>query len=554
MNIHVSSPFAFTSGPTNAEVIIIGEAWGSDEERERRPFVGSSGQELTRILSDAGLRRDQILFTNVVDARPAGNDFALFWNTPQLEAGLAKLDALISTVKPKLIIGCGNIPLWALTSRVKLKKPPGGISNWRGSQLMSCPINGQSYPFLPIYHPAAILRSWDLRYVTVHDLKVRAVPFLFGSKSQWDVSDKPSFYAVPPTSQLSVLHHWLKTRSELLLAVDIETWRRSYIACIGLADSDRAICIPFFHFDAEGRVVDVMSAEEETEVWLLIRELLERPNVKITGQNYIYDAQYLARMVNIHVPPAFDTMLAHHLCWPGTPKSLDYLASLYCENYSYWKDESQEWDTTLNHEMMWRYNCKDVHYTYEITIALQKLIATFSMKENFNFQLDQWKLALAMMLRGVRINREFMADIRMDLLEAGARLEQFLLDCVPEDLQYTSTGGYWFNSPKATMHLFYDVLKLDPVLNKKTKRPSANAEALDVLRKRAHWLAPIFEALEDLRSVGVFVSHFLEVKLFNNRMCSSFNVGGTETFRWSSSSNGFDEGTNLQNIPKGDKE
>lgn len=548
-----SSPFACTSGPTSAEVMLVGEAWGADEERQQKPFVGSSGLELNRMLQEAGLRRDQILCTNVVNLRPAGNDFESIWNTPAVTAGLEKLDRLIDAVKPKLIIGCGNIPLWALTSRAKLKKPPGGISNWRGSQLETIPISGSRYNFLPIYHPAAILRAWDLRYVTIHDLKARAVPFLYGGKGYWVPPDKPSFYTTPIQPQLAVLRHWLETRSELLLTVDIETWRRRFIACIGVADGTRAICIPFFYFDSEGRVVDVMSAAEETVVWSQLKKLFAKPNVKISNQNIIYDAQYLARCVNIHLKPHFDTMLAHHLCWPGTPKSLDYLASLYCKDYVYWKDESQEWDTGLSHEQLWKYNCKDVHYTHEVTLELMKLVDKLGMQSQLSAQMDQWRLAFSMMLKGVRIDQELMSATRLKLLDVGAELEAFLLEAVPADLRYTSTGGPWFNSPKATMEILYGALKLDPILHKKTKRPTVNGEALDILKKRAPIFSTLFSKLDDLRSVGVFSSHFLDVKLFNGRMCSAFNVGGTETFRWSSSSNGFDEGTNLQNIPKGDE-
>lgn len=546
------SCFQFTSGPSNAEVILVGEAWGADEERARKPFVGSSGQELTRILVDAGLRRDLILLTNVIHHRPVGNDFTSVWNTDIIEKGLADLDRLIDTVKPKLIIGCGNIPLWAMTSRARSKKPPGGIMSWRGSQLETLPIAGRKYPFLPIIHPAAILRAWDLRYVTVHDLKARAVPFIYGGKGYWTPTERCSHYSADCQQQFSVLRNWLKDRKPLLLAVDIETWRRKFVACIGVADASRAICIPFFHFDAEGRMVDVMTLDQETEVWRLLKELFARPNVKVTNQNIIYDAQFLARCYGIHLNPVFDTMLAHHTCWPGTPKDLAYLASLYCKDYVYWKDESQDWAEEMGHEQLWSYNCKDVHYTYEITIELQKLLFKLGRWEQFMSQMDQWHLAFAMMLKGVRIDQQLMSQTRLQLMEAAAPLEQFLLDCMPADIRYTSTGGYWFNSPIATARIFYDILKLEPILHKKTKRPTVNGEALEILKKRAPALRQIFEALDDLRSIGVFISHFLDVKLFGGRMCSSFNVGGTETFRWSSSSNGFDEGTNLQNIPKGD--
>lgn len=546
-------PFLFTSGPRNAEVIIIGEAWGADEALQRLPFVGASGKELTRILAEAGLPRERALLCNVVDAKPENNDFEYFWNTPALTAGLNKLDQLISIVKPKLIIGCGNIPLWAMTSRASSKKPPGGITDWRGSQLYTIPINGVEYPFLPIFHPAAILRSWDLRSITVHDIKVRALRYLHNIRP-WKEPAREMYFSADISSQLSVLDYWLSSSTELLLSVDIETYRRKFIVCIGLADTQRAICFPFFYFKSDGTIVDVMSAEMEATVWIKLKTLLEQPRVKVTGQNFIYDIQYLRRCIGINIIPAFDTMLAHHLCWPGTPKGLSYLASLYCDHYIYWKDESQEWDTGLTHEQMWKYNCKDVIYTIEITRELQNLIPKLNLSQQFIWQMEQWELAADMMRRGIRIDVKLMEKIRTDLMEIGCKLETYLLACVPEDLKLTSTGGYWFNSPKATAELFYHYIGLPVQLHRKTKKPTTDDTALDAIQKKIPWIRPLITCLSDLRSTGVFVSHFIDVKLFFGRMCSSFNVGGTETFRWSSSSNGFDEGTNLQNIPKGDEE
>ena len=66
-------------GPTNAKLMIIGEAPGETEERLGRPFVGSSGQELTKMLAEAGLDRSQIYLTNVFLDRPPENKFQEHW-------------------------------------------------------------------------------------------------------------------------------------------------------------------------------------------------------------------------------------------------------------------------------------------------------------------------------------------------------------------------------------------------------------------------------------------------------------------------------------------
>ncbi len=48
-----SEPFAHTSGPRDAKLVLLGEAWGESEEQHRRPFCGQSGRELFRMLGDA---------------------------------------------------------------------------------------------------------------------------------------------------------------------------------------------------------------------------------------------------------------------------------------------------------------------------------------------------------------------------------------------------------------------------------------------------------------------------------------------------------------------
>ena len=573
-------PFLYTSGPRNAEVLLVGEAWGKAEDRLKSPFQGAAGNELNKILFDAGFLRSQILCANVVNARPKGNEFTefLYSNTeakklgvpsfkgaypkPIVIDGIAKLEALILVVQPKLIIGCGNIPLWALTSKAKVStkagfKLPGGIMNWRGSQLYYTAPDGHQIPYLPIIHPAAILRSWDLRAPTVHDLKARAQAYL-SYKLEWSEPKLNSDYSGDFLKVYNQLNFWIhratNAKKPLKLAVDIETWKRAHIACIGICDDKTELCIPFFYFDKDGNMIDQFSLPGEVMIIKKLQKLLTHPNVYIIGQNYKYDYQFMYRTWCFKSKFNFDTMLAHHLLWPGTPKSLDYLASLYSHYYCYWKDESQEWDKDLNHQDLWKYNCKDIRNTYEIAIVLEDLLKSQNMTTQYQMQLDQWELTAEMEIDGVKIDTELRSKMNKELSTIAGQLEDYLLNCIPENTRYTAAGGPWFTSPTLTMDIFYRQLGLQEQKNRKTKKPSADAEAIDKLRKLYPWLKGIFDRLELLRSISVFRSHFLEAKLSpDKRIRCSYNIGGTETFRWSSNLNPFDEGTNLQNIPKGDE-
>jgi uracil-DNA glycosylase family 4 len=569
----MSDPFLYTSGPRDASILIIGEAWGHEENTEKKPFVGFSGQELRKMLGEAGILTSYCLFANLVDARPADNDFTNFLNTksksiplfrgvyakPELTAGHDKLLKLIDTLKPKLIIACGNWPLWALTNCTKQKTSTGyvvptGIRSWRGSQLLTETINDRQYPLLPILHPASILRDWSWRATTVQDLRARGARFVNG-KTTWTAPKRDAIYGVSAERILSQLTEFLRLcdKGPTELSIDLETYARKWIACIGLCDDKTELCIPFFSFTESGVIKNEFTLQEETSIITLLRSVLSHPNLRVIGQNFIYDYQWITSFFGIKLSVAFDTMLAHHLLYPGTPKSLDYLASMYCEHYVYWKDESEDW-VGGKHLELWEYNCKDVRFTYEIAQELKKIIAKENLTDQYNFQLEQWQLAASMMDLGVRFNVEGKNAIRADLLAAAKEIETYLLLCVPENSRYTDSRRPWFTSPTLTADILYNQLGLKKVLHKKTKKPTTDAQALDTLGKQNLFLRPVFEKVAKYRSIQVFLSHFIDAKISSdNRIRCSYNVGGPETFRWSSSSNAFDEGTNLQNIPKGEE-
>jgi uracil-DNA glycosylase family 4 len=91
-----------TKGPSNANIIIVGESWGSEEARAQRPFVGSSGTELNRILAHAGLNPLDILFTNVVAAQPQGNETWRFFEPKAIDRSSIHQGHLLSQLATTL--------------------------------------------------------------------------------------------------------------------------------------------------------------------------------------------------------------------------------------------------------------------------------------------------------------------------------------------------------------------------------------------------------------------------------------------------------------------
>ncbi|CAK0777699.1 uracil-DNA glycosylase [Gammaproteobacteria bacterium] len=333
-------------GPIPAQVMVIGEAPGAEEERQGKPFVGASGHELTRMLHEAGISRSECFVTNVCRERPFANDITNFiakakkdqtsdhiqlrdkWVKRPIVSGYNLLLQEIEMVKPGLIITLGNVPLWALTGIW-------GITKWRGSMLRTSDSNIR---LVPTYHPAAILRQWDWRAIAVHDLR-RAAKYRFADYPvpPWNFLVRPSFGdTVRTLDNLLDLAH----QQPLELSFDLET-RSGHIACAGISwTTNDAISIPFMCVEnQEG----YWQAWEEAEIVYRLYLLLTHPNAQVVGQNLLYDAQYTYRHWHF-IPRVYqDTMISHHVAFAGLPKKLDFQASMYCEQYVQWKPDRTAW-------------------------------------------------------------------------------------------------------------------------------------------------------------------------------------------------------------------
>lgn len=568
--------FYGTSGPRSGNpIMIVGESWGQRESELKQPFVGTSGDELTRMLSEAGIRRDNCFMTNVVPARPPGNRMSEFFHQTTVAKkngisslrglypkeiilnGLEALQEQIKRVNPKAIIGFGNYTLWALTddnfsiqNSTKDdpgKKVPGGITSWRGSQLYCA---GSTIPFMPTYHPAAILRKWDWRYPTMHDLRQRFRKAINGSWGQpeYNFTVRPSYADV--ISRIEWIEQRANTEGTFKLSVDLET-AFGHVGCIGLGWSSlEAICIPFWSKETRSAYWEPW---QETEIVMRLRKLIGNRNIKIRGQNFLFDSQWFAYYWGVIPTTDVDTMTLQHLCWPGTPKGLDYISSLYCSYHRYWKDEGKEWHPSFSDEQEWTYNCKDCVVTYEAADALSSVVTHFKLNEQAKFQMEQFHLALDMMIRGVRIDENARQHFSQELGIAKHQLEEWLDWFIPESVYERPRtksgklkGARWFDSPKQAAFVLFDLLHL------KAAKRSTDNDTLTECIPREPLLGKLMQNILDLRSVAKFKRDFVEARLsIDHRMRCSFNISGPKTFRWSSSEDAFGNGANLQTIPKG---
>ncbi len=143
-------------GPENAEIMLIGEAPGFNEDKQGRPFVGAAGQFLEKLLASANLSREDVYITNTVKCRPLNNRDPL----PVEMATCRKyLDRQIAAIAPKVIVTLGRHSLTSFLPKETITKARGRPRS----------VNGMT--LFPMYHPAAALHQQSLREVIEADIK-----------------------------------------------------------------------------------------------------------------------------------------------------------------------------------------------------------------------------------------------------------------------------------------------------------------------------------------------------------------------------------------------
>jgi uracil-DNA glycosylase len=150
----------FADGAEAADLMMIGEAPGAQEDRLGLPFVGPAGKLLDRMLAAIGRDRTNTTITNVTYWRPPGN------RTPtpaEVETCLPFVHRHIALVRPKVLVAVGAVATRALTG------DPAGIMRLRG-QWRTLEVEGAGYPLMPLLHPAFLLRQPEAKRFAWNDL------------------------------------------------------------------------------------------------------------------------------------------------------------------------------------------------------------------------------------------------------------------------------------------------------------------------------------------------------------------------------------------------
>ena len=137
--------FVFGVGNPNADLMLIGEAPGRNEDLQGEPFVGRAGQLLDKILAAINLSREEVYIANVLKCRPPNNRDPLKSESDTCQPYLKQQ---IELIKPKLILALGRVSgAWLLGEDLALKDMRNKSYSYNGIEMMVT------------YHPAALLRN-----------------------------------------------------------------------------------------------------------------------------------------------------------------------------------------------------------------------------------------------------------------------------------------------------------------------------------------------------------------------------------------------------------
>jgi uracil-DNA glycosylase family 4 len=111
---HSRTRVVFGEGPLNAELFIVGEAPGFNEDKEGKPFRGASGMLLDRLLSSVGLEREEVYLTTLVKCRPPDGRPP---KPAEINACRQYLLAQLAAIDPKVVVALGDLASRSLTGR-----------------------------------------------------------------------------------------------------------------------------------------------------------------------------------------------------------------------------------------------------------------------------------------------------------------------------------------------------------------------------------------------------------------------------------------------------
>ena len=528
-----------SDGAFNSQIALVGEAPGEREAAKGMPFIGGSGMFLWNVLKYHGVTRQHVYTTNVVKRRaslkaktPDDDPKHKVIHDVELEHWMGLLRWELSQLPNlKYVLVLGNFAMRALTKET-------GITKWRGS-VLKAQIGERDVWIICANNPAAVMREPKIEVLFRQDVS-KLFDVVEGRFREYKIKHLTNPSYVEACRWIDKMHDEGKP-----VSIDIETISNE-TACFGLTNhAHKGMCINWRTLND-----NTFSLAEERDLRLRLQRLVGDPNVQLIVQNGVFESYWLWYKDRMRLHKVwFDTLLAHHLLYPGLPHNLGALTAQYTY-HPYYKDEGKDWKEGGDINQFWEYNIKDIC----ITLACQRQL----MKELKAAGLDTFFFDHVMRLQphlvaatvvGVKIDVELKEVLKEMLSEQLVLMVKDFHECVHRatgDEDYNPSYASW----KQLQVLFFNRLKLvgrgtstdDTNRSHILANPSTTPPARDMLL-----------SLNKLKKADKFLTTYVEMELDeDDRVRCEYKQFGTQNApgRLSSSKVMWGSGMNLQNQPK----
>lgn len=531
-----AEPVVLGRGPESARIALIGEAPGANELIEGKPFIGMSGQLLSKMLTRLKVDESSVWISNAVLCKCVDATGQNRPPTPtEIDCCKPRLLAELRAHSVRRVVTLGASPLNVFApSKI-------GVTKRRGRVLQA-----EGFEIMPTFHPAYILRDHNRFPELYKDLKTAL------TVAKIETTPLPQFKTTVAKDKLHAerIINLLRQSKQSELVCDLETTGFNFV-------TDKIICVILAVALDDIYILPIEFVNAFQLFHLLDEKIVVNHNIK-------FDLKFLRKFLGA-LPPELrvrDTMLAHYAL--DERRGIHGLKEICAEAY-----HAPDWDAPIDaaikdkalvkkckaegrkpnygdlpRDMLYDYAGYDGHYTLRLWADLQQQIEAASRLSWLFHELIMPVLLVMMDMEyvGVRIDVPHCAAVQRDW---NAQLKQL-------EKRLNNIAGKEFN-PRSTQQLqkiLYDDMKLPVMLNKDTMRPTTAKAALDRLSEThpSKFIEVLLKHRKITKLLGTYIDGLLEHGAIDGRTHTTFNLDGTITGRASS------EDMNLYNVPRAGNE
>jgi uracil-DNA glycosylase family 4 len=472
-------------GSLNPKVMVVGEAPGSEEDRDGRCFVGPAGQLLQQTIETYNLRPAYL--TNAVKCWPPGPNWKKKQRAPsesELGACRGYLDAEIDMMKPRVIVALGNVPLKLLTGIT-------GTKTWSGQVVGRY----RGVPVFALLHPSYILRYE--RDLPLYESHVKELTYLL------DPTQRPKKVRV----------------SE----IDPGGWRDWVVKCTPPVAFDLETSGKFKQYG--GRIRAASMSDGKTSVWMdvdkhgrkalaAIRDFYLNDQFEKSAHGAAFERRWC--MDEFGVEPVgfvWDTLSMSFLIDENSSTRLDAVAHREAGAPPWDIDpvmarNDWTWETVPMY-VLGPYNAEDSYWTAVVRPILWDKMGDpkFKLREFYErVVLPQSRVAARLEHRGRAYDRKWMGMVDRKYAEVQDGIVAGL-DGHPEvvklrRMREAKKQNFNWKSDHQKRTFFYDIMKMPVIQRTDGGQPSVAAEVLDKLKDKSPLVGEVcrWTGLQTLRT------------------------------------------------------